>query len=64
MEHNNSIYFEKSLISIEKKHLSSVQITEYPDSGLANPDPFSDTQEDTLDDFLSPQYLVSCNHSF
>ena len=64
MEHSNSIYLEKSLLSIEKKHLSSVQITEYPDSGLANPDPFADTQEDALDDFLSPQYLVSCNESY
>ena len=59
MEHANNLYLEKSLVSIEKKHLSSVQIREYPDSGFANPEPYSDTQEDVLEDFLSPEFLVS-----
>ena len=61
MEHANTVYLEKSLPSVDRRHLSTVQITEYPDSGLANPEPCSDTQEDALDDFLSPQFLVSCN---
>ena len=64
MEHANNLYLEKSLVSIEKRHLSSVQITEYPDSGLANPEPDSDSQEDALEDFLSPQFLVSYNRYY
>ena len=59
MEHGNNIYLEQSLVNIDKKHLSSVKITDYPDSGHANPEPLSDYQEDALEDFLSPQFLVS-----
>ena len=64
MEHGNWTYFEQSLAGIGKQYLSSVKITDYPDSGNANPEPVIDYQDETLEDFLSPQFLVGSSTLF
>ena len=59
MENGSKLFFENSLAGMDKSVLSTVKITDYPDSGHANPEPVSDYSDEGLEDFLSPQSLVS-----
>ncbi|XP_065070713.1 leucine-rich repeat-containing protein 56-like [Rhopilema esculentum] len=57
MENGSKLFFENSLAGMDKSVLSTVKITDYPDSGHANPEPVSDYSDEGLEDFLSPQSL-------
>ena len=57
MDHGSRMVFQPT-VNFEERSLTSVKITEYPDSGQANPDPLSDNSDEALEDFLSPQSLV------
>ncbi len=58
MDYGNKVIFER-LAAEDKRPLTSVRITEYPDSGNSNPEPIADSNEGNIEEFLSPQFLVS-----
>lgn len=58
MDNGNRMTFEH-VIDTNNRKLASVKITEYPDSGNANPEPVSESNADNFEGFLSPQFIVS-----